>query len=438
MIASKANRMIMKFHSRRRWGQLLCGALFLSAALPGLAQSRVALLVGNAEYLHARKLINPINDATRLKEKLDAAGYQTILAKDASVAEFSTQLELFYEAAKGAEVAMLFFAGHGIEHEDRNYLLPIDAALSIDENLSGDSLQAAKRSTLKREAILLDTMLADLGRCGAKLKLVVLDCCRDDPLPERSWLSRSSGTGGTLAEVSEKALSEGTMLVFSTSPGKTASDGHGVGNSPFTAAVLNSLQPGASILQVFTNAAGRMDRQEPWIKFDGSGKAMLGFGSFALIPSTSGSTPAGTTPQTPSPPDSNPKVLTAEANRQFLVGNQTKPGIITTESGLQYEVLKEGSGPRPTELAEVTVHYRGTLINGQVFDESYERGEPAIFPLSGVIEGWDEGVQLMRKGAKHRLFIPSALGYGDRGAGDVVPPHSTLIFEVDLISIEEP
>lgn len=424
--------------SRRASVPLLCGAILLVSALPTLAQSRVALLVGNADYQHARKLVNPINDATRLKEKLDAAGYQTLLAKDASVAEFSTQLELFYEAAKGAEVAMLFFAGHGIEHEDRNFLLPTDAALSIDEGLSGDSLQAAKRSTLKREAILLDAILSDLGRSGAKLKLIVLDCCRDDPLPDRSWLSRSSGSGGTFAEVSEKALSEGTMLVFSTAPGKTASDGHGVGNSPFTAAVLNSLQPGASILQVFTAAAGRMDRQEPWIKFDGSGRAMLGFGSFALIPPASGSTPSGTAPPPPSPPDSGPKMLTPEANRQFLVTNQSKPGVTTTDSGLQYEVLREGTGPSPTDQAEVTVHYRGTLINGQVIDDSYDRGEPITFSLSAVIEGWSEGVQLMRKGARHRLFIPSALGYGERGAGADIPPHSTLIFEIELLSIQEP
>lgn len=263
------------------------------------AAERVALFIGNNDYQFARKLKNPIRDASGLETRLKAAGYRTFFASDATVEGMTTQLELFYEAAKGAEIALLFYAGHGLEAEEKNYLLPVDARLSIDESLSGDALTAAKRTVLKRETVPLEGVLKEFGTTGAKLKLIVLDCCRDDPLPDRSWLSRTAGGGGTLAEVGEKDLAEGTMLVFSTEPGKRASDGASGGHSPFTGAVIESLAPGASILGVFTGAAGRMQQQEPWIKFDGSGKAMLGFGSVAMIP---GAAIAPTPTARPAPP----------------------------------------------------------------------------------------------------------------------------------------
>lgn len=109
--------------------------------------------------------------------------------------------------------------------------------------------------------------------------------------------------------------------------------------------------------------------------------------------------------------------------------------MITTASGLQYEVLTEGVGPKPTASDTVTVHYKGTLTNGKVFDSSYDRGEPISFPLNGVIKGWTEGLQLMSVGAKHRLTIPADLGYGAAGAGGVIPPNATLIFDVELLKI---
>jgi len=127
------------------------------------------------------------------------------------------------------------------------------------------------------------------------------------------------------------------------------------------------------------------------------------------------------------------------ANKQegidFLEKNKQKPGIITTESGLQYEVLTPGYGPQPTAQDMVQVHYKGTLINGTEFDSSYSRGQPIEFPLNGVIPGWTEGLQLMNVGSKFRLFIPSDLGYGQEGAGSHIPPNSTLIFEVELLDI---
>ena len=124
-----------------------------------------------------------------------------------------------------------------------------------------------------------------------------------------------------------------------------------------------------------------------------------------------------------------------EAGQKFLAENGKRDGVVTTATGLQYEVLAEGSGDSPKETEQVTVHYHGTLIDGTVFDSSVERGQPATFPVNGVIPGWVEALQLMKPGAKYKLFIPSNLAYGERGAGGSIGPNATLIFEVELISI---
>jgi FKBP-type peptidyl-prolyl cis-trans isomerase FklB len=125
---------------------------------------------------------------------------------------------------------------------------------------------------------------------------------------------------------------------------------------------------------------------------------------------------------------------TKAIGEKFLEENKLKEGIIVTESGLQYEVLKMGKGKKPAATDKVKVHYHGTLIDGKVFDSSVERGEPIVFGLNQVIKGWTEGVQLMPLGSKFRFYIPQELGYGAQAAGDI-PPYSTLIFEVELIDI---
>ena len=125
-----------------------------------------------------------------------------------------------------------------------------------------------------------------------------------------------------------------------------------------------------------------------------------------------------------------------EAEEKFLAENARKEGVVTTKSGLQYQVLKDATGRKPTRDDVVRVNYEGKLLNGKVFDSSIARNEPAEFPLGQVIPGWTEGVQLMSVGAKYRFFIPAALAYGERGAGDAVPPHSTLIFDVELLEIK--
>jgi FKBP-type peptidyl-prolyl cis-trans isomerase FklB len=132
----------------------------------------------------------------------------------------------------------------------------------------------------------------------------------------------------------------------------------------------------------------------------------------------------------------------AEKNKaegdKFLAENKKKDGVKTTASGLQYKVIKEGSGASPKETDTVVTNYRGTLIDGTEFDSSYKRNEPASFPVNRVIKGWTEALQLMKPGAKYQLFIPSSLAYGERGAGQVIGPNATLIFDVELLSIKPP
>ncbi len=125
-----------------------------------------------------------------------------------------------------------------------------------------------------------------------------------------------------------------------------------------------------------------------------------------------------------------------EAGRQFLEANKQRPGVVTLPSGLQYEVIREGQTGRYAKATDqVQCHYEGSLIDGTLFDSSVKRGQPAVFGVSQVIPGWVEALQLMPEGAKWKLYIPSELGYGAQGAGQAIPPHSTLIFEVELLKI---
>lgn len=120
---------------------------------------------------------------------------------------------------------------------------------------------------------------------------------------------------------------------------------------------------------------------------------------------------------------------------KFLADNKTKKGVKTTDSGLQYEVITEGKGEMPKATDKVSVHYKGTLIDGTVFDSSYKRNEPASFHVGGVIKGWTEALQMMKTGSKWKLYVPSALAYGERGAGNAIGPNEALIFEVELLEI---
>jgi len=128
--------------------------------------------------------------------------------------------------------------------------------------------------------------------------------------------------------------------------------------------------------------------------------------------------------------------IAKEAGEKYLKENAKNEGVISLPSGLQYKVLSEGNGRKPKATDEVVCHYEGFLVDGTVFDSSYQRGEPATFPLNQVITGWTEGLQLMQEGAKYRFFIPYRLGYGENGAGTIIPPYSTLIFDVELVKVK--
>lgn len=123
------------------------------------------------------------------------------------------------------------------------------------------------------------------------------------------------------------------------------------------------------------------------------------------------------------------------ADIAYLEDNAKKDGVVTTDSGLQYRILEEGTGYKPGPRDNVKVHYEGKLVNGKKFDSSYDRGQPTEFPLNAVIPGWSEGVQLMQEGGKYEFVIPSQLGYGARGAPGAIPPHATLIFIVELLKV---
>jgi FKBP-type peptidyl-prolyl cis-trans isomerase FklB len=126
-----------------------------------------------------------------------------------------------------------------------------------------------------------------------------------------------------------------------------------------------------------------------------------------------------------------------EAQNKFFGENLKKEGVKQTDSGLQYEVVKAGEGDSPKAESKVSVHYHGMFLDGKVFDSSVNRGEPVSFPVNGVIQGWQEALQMMKPGAKWKLYIPSDLAYGSRGAGNAIPPHTPLMFDVELLEVEE-
>lgn len=134
--------------------------------------------------------------------------------------------------------------------------------------------------------------------------------------------------------------------------------------------------------------------------------------------------------------DSADAITQKADGEKFLADNKGKDGVKTTASGLQYKVITEGTGPRPKATSQVTVHYRGTLLDGKQFDSSYDRGQPATFALNQVIPGWTEGVQLMNVGSKYQFWIPGDLAYGPQGSPPTIPPNATLSFEVELISFQ--
>lgn len=251
---------------------LLCFLVAASSATLDAAE-RVALVVGNNAYEHAPALANPLNDAKAVAGRLEEAGYSVTLLENAGIRDMLKGLRSFCSSAQGAETAVFFFAGHGVEVDGENYLLPVDAELQEEVDLDLETLTLA------------DT-IDEIGESGARLKLIILDCCRNNPFEAtRSWVgaTRSLGSGG-LAAVEQDKLAEGTMLVFSAAPRKSALDGEG-DNSPFSVALIREMaHSGLSIAGVFGKVAMAVSEQEPWIRFDGSGRSFAAFNSYPLIP----------------------------------------------------------------------------------------------------------------------------------------------------------
>ncbi len=288
----------------------------LTVAVCG-ASDRVALIIGNNDYTHASKLFNPVNDAAALESALKQSGYRVTKVLNADGRAMDLALQSFCERNQGAESALFFFAGHGMEIDGVNYLIPTDAELR-------------ERSDLRRETLPLETVLKDLSAAQIRLKMVVLDCCRNNPFntSTRSWL-RTRGGGGGLAEVKEEELAEGTMLVFAGAPGLTVPDGSG-NNSPFTAALLSQLQsPQQSVMQVFAGLAGSIEgNQEPWVKLDGSSKSLQAFMAYpfgdgptvALTPPPAmPSSPKDSSKPTPAKPTTQPP--TAQTSGLSVIGD---------------------------------------------------------------------------------------------------------------------
>ena len=256
------------------------GAVFFCALSP-LVQSaedqeggkRYAIVIGNDDYEHARDLKNPINDANGVGAALKQSGWEVTHVRNVGLRNMLKELKKFCGEAEGAEAALFFYAGHGLEDENENYLLPVDAELAEED----------AEVALELETLALTKVIMKLRDADIKLKTIVLDCCRDNPL-DRQWL-RGRGRA-SLAEINQDQLPRGTMVIYSTEPGEPASDGTG-NNSPFTAAFLNRIQKGGSVFQVFGDLASEIgeDQHLCW-RTDGSGFSLKEFQDLMLAPET--------------------------------------------------------------------------------------------------------------------------------------------------------
>jgi hypothetical protein len=309
---------------------------FVTLALASVspAAERVALVVGNGAYTQARALKNPTRDAAAVAGTLRDAGFQVTVVNDATVEAFFEGLETFKKAATGAEVALFFYAGHGMEVDGKNYLLPVDAALESS-------------AQLRTQTVPLETVLGDLDAARAVAKLVILDCCRDNPL-SRSWMaSRSSGTGG-LGAIADGTVPPATMIMYASAPGQVALDGTGA-NSPFTEALVAHLaQPGLSAFDTFLGVSDVVarttgEKQVPWIKFDGAGRA---FRLFTLGRGPVGATPPPVVAMRPTVPS----VPSIPSGVSSLEG--TRGGEVRTFGGIEMVWCPPGEFTMGSPLAE--------------------------------------------------------------------------------------
>jgi len=289
---------------------LIVLALLIPAALAG---DKFALLIGNGKYTHCSDLDNPANDINLLSARLKSGDYKTTLVKDASRVEMAKQLSRFCEAAKGAKQVIFFYAGHGIEVEGKNYLVPTSAKLE-------------KKGDQKWEAIGLSHVIKQLNEANITVKMIILDCCRDDPFgATRSWRkTRTVGAKGGMAEVNDKELSQGSIIVFSGKPGQTVPDGPKGGNSPFTTALNKELlrATGKSIMDVFSDLGDFLpEANKHWVKIDSDG------GSLAVLNRTPMLSEAAVAVAVPVPikPDTKPNTKPEATPEKVVVVKPSRP-----------------------------------------------------------------------------------------------------------------
>lgn len=274
---------------------LISSLSLLAACCFANAAERVALVIGNSAYQHAPKLPNATNDSEAIAKLLKEAGFEVVAPEngagvgisDVGTERFYSALERFKKASAGAKVGLVYYAGHGMEVDGKNYLLPVDASLD-------------SAAQLRTQAVPLDAILADMKEANLPAKMIILDCCRDNPLA-RSWLNTRSTKKG-MTDLKEDALPEATMIMYSTAPGKVDLDGNR-NNSPFTKAMLHNLtKQGMNSFEAFLNVSDAValetnEAQVPWIKFDGAGRAFrqlaLGRGTLAITEDAQSSVPEG-------------------------------------------------------------------------------------------------------------------------------------------------
>ena len=444
--------------------RLIAGLLLLATAfvLPeGAAQAagRVALVIGNGAYQKVPALPNPTRDASDVAESLARLGFSVTRATNVNGAELRKALSVFGRAASGADMAVIYYAGHGIEVGGENWLIPVDAELERDADT-------------ENEAVSLKAVTLQVSQTR-QLGLVILDACRSNPF--NVSMKRLSTTRAVARGFARIEPSDNVLVAYAAKDGTTASDGDGR-NSPFTAALLRNLEtPGLEIQFMFRKIrdevmAGTKREQQPFVYGSLSSNAIY----FSAPAAAAGQNPLPT--RTPAADEvlwdavkdsdvvevfqefvkrhpASPRTREARSRLEMLQAKRiamTTPAAtaavpstseITQASGLRLIDSKVGTGASPKSGQTLRMHYTGWLYEngqkGKKFDSSLDRNEPFEFAIGQgrVIKGWDEGVASMKVGGKRTLIIPPAMGYGERGAGGVIPPNATLMFDVELLAV---
>lgn len=323
----------------------LCFLILLALTFKAGAAERVALVIGNDAYLHARRLNAAVNDATAIAEALKRLDFEVVLAANAGLNEMMDAMAAVKQKAAGADAVLVFFAGHGVESDGVNYLVPVDAVLEREIHL-------------KKQTVSLDEILAELKSLNVPARMVILDCCRDNPIEGRSWLTTRSSGGGGLAALSQDTLAEATLVVYAASPGKPALDQveNSGSHSPFTAALLAELPtPGIHSFEMFgkvedTVIQSTEGRQAPRLFYNGSTQPFRNFFFAAAnhIPEPPAAAPI-TQPATPAQvmTENSLPLAPPMAGAPSIVDTPTTPAISPELPRQGYLSIKElfASGP---------------------------------------------------------------------------------------------